>query len=402
MSPAQILALLGVNAVLLPIRRNSKCPSRKAWQKITFTETQIHAYQAALTRAPAIGVTLGEPSEGLCTIDCDEDEFLAEMLALNPGLHGTLRTSAKRGGNIWFVLPHPPPKSRKLVREGVPVGEFRSTGSQTIISGDHPEGARYRLIVSAPPVRVPFAHIVWPAWLGDASFTNSSQYSPFSPSSLESPSSPSLNTLYNIRERCDAVEAARKVMDADPALKRLYRRFVVEKRSLPRQGRRNSDLVELVTFLHAATGRKRALELASAFWELNQDIFTDSLEQHMHEAEAQLNAREATWQSALTPEERVLADQFHQPLREAFRICRDLAGLDTPESPRGKFFLSMGDLADRISLRAVEAQRIIHVLEGLGCLQVVTKGTKHSKEGPGIATRYRWVFHSMETPVSAP
>lgn len=390
MNPQQILALLGVNAVLLPIRRGTKRPTRKGWQKITFTDTQTAAYQAVLTKAPAIGVSLGDVSAHLCTIDCDDGGFLDEMLALNPLLRTSLRTSAKRGGNLWLILTDPLPKTFKLTRDGEAMGEFRSTGSQTVIAGDHPEGMRYRITVEAPPARLAYAEIAWPSWMAEGARFNSSQCSQSSQSPPQSQCSPSLHTLHNIGERSDAAEASRKAMDANPPLKRLYKRFVLDKRPPARQGRRNTDLIDLVTFLHGATGRDRALELAKAFWELNQDIFTDSLEQHMHEAEAHLDAREATWRNSLSDGERALAEQLRQPLRESFRICRDLAKRDNAECPRGKFFLSMGDLADRISLRTVEAQRIFHVLEGLGCLEIATKGTRHAKGARGIATRYLW------------
>jgi len=386
MSPDEILALLGVNAVLLPIRKGTKAPTRPGWQTITFSDTLKGTYRAALAKAPAVGVSLGIASEGLCSLDCDDEDFLEEMLALNPQLRPTLRTTAKRGGNLWFVLTDHPPKSRKLKRVGNPVGEFRSTGSQTVIAGLHPEGMRYRPIVKAAPIRLAYGDIIWPTGFADGALSNSSQ-SP--PSSLESPPSSSLHTLHNISARLKASEQARKTLEENPGLCRLYRRFI-EKRPLPRQGNRNTDLVTMITFLFRAVGRKQALALAKTFHSVNQDIFIDPLEQHMHEAEEHLSACELTWKCELSDYERELADQLPRAHCEAFRICRDLAALDSAESARGKLFLSMGDLADRLSLRAPEAQRILRVLEAVGCIEIETKGTRHSKGARGIATRYIW------------
>jgi P4 family phage/plasmid primase-like protien len=75
-----------------------------------------------------------------------------------------LQSKGKRGGNFWLRMIGPyPEKTKKLFdanRESV--GEFRSGGGFTIISGLHPDGMSYRLENEVPALEVPFENIVWP------------------------------------------------------------------------------------------------------------------------------------------------------------------------------------------------------------------------------------------------
>jgi Bifunctional DNA primase/polymerase, N-terminal len=102
-NPSEILRRLEVDAVLLPIRSGTKCPNRKEWQKLSFTQTQELTFQRSLKNAPAIGVLLGSASGGLCSIDFDDDDFLKRFLEMNPKLEMTLRTTARRGANLWIL-----------------------------------------------------------------------------------------------------------------------------------------------------------------------------------------------------------------------------------------------------------------------------------------------------------
>lgn len=260
---------LEVDAVLLPIRRGTKRPNRKAWQNLSFADTQEPNFQRSLRSAPAIGVSLGSASGGLCSIDFDDDDFLKRFLELNPKLVGTLRTTARRGANLWIVLDDIPPPSRKLVFEGTAVGEFRSDKNQTLIAGLHPQGFTYRKLVDAAPVRLPYSAIQWPEE------TTGSPPAPAhsSQSSKSSQSLHTLNPLHNIKEQMEAVKVAEKELAGNSSLSRLYRMFIA-KRFTPRQGNRNQDLVAMVTFLFRAMGKTQAIALARTFHQVNQDIST--------------------------------------------------------------------------------------------------------------------------------
>ena len=136
-----ILQLTGP-AVLLDIKSKSKAPKRKAWQQLTL-EDMSPSYKADLQNN--IGVSLGAPSQGLHTIDCDDDEAFKTLLKLNPELKETLQSHGARGGNFWVRIDGEAPKNSKIKSErGEPLGEWRGTGNQTVIHGMHPKGSVYR------------------------------------------------------------------------------------------------------------------------------------------------------------------------------------------------------------------------------------------------------------------
>lgn len=387
MNPSEILKRLEVDAVLLPIRRGTKCPSRKAWQKLSFADTQDPKFQRSLLNAPAIGVLLGSASGGLCSIDFDDDEFLQRFLEVNPKLEGTLRTTARRGANLWIVLDDTPPPSRKLVFEGKAVGEFRSDKNQTLIAGLHPQGFTYRRLVDAAPVRLCYSEIHWP--IGTEAPPPPPPHS--SQSSKTSPPLRDLHHLHNIGQRIRQSESARENLDANPALLRLYQKYI-ERRIVVRSESRNTTLIALTTFLFRVVGKSRFLELASAFHQINQDLFKDSLEQHMSEANAHFAACERQWLSSLGERERQFVEDLPETHAAAFRICRDLAATVDLSTPLGQFFLSYDDLAGRLGIFPVQAQRILGILNNEGWIEITEKGTRHTPGQRGRATRYRWIL----------
>ena len=54
--------------------------------------------------------------------------------------------------------------------------------------------------------------------------------------------------------------------------------------------------MSMVTFLAQAVSRQRVIEIAKAFYEVNQDVFADSMDQHMAEAESHLKATLDRWE----------------------------------------------------------------------------------------------------------
>ena len=62
------------------------------------------AYLASLNHGQNIGVLLGAASEGLCSIDVDNDDRLEAFLSLNPGLRESLISRGSRGGNMWLRI----------------------------------------------------------------------------------------------------------------------------------------------------------------------------------------------------------------------------------------------------------------------------------------------------------
>ena len=92
--PQAILDLTG-EAVLLNVRSKTKAPSEKNWPCIALSDMTGH-YLGKLTSN--IGVSLGAPSNGLHSIDCDEDQFFEELGRLNPRFTDTLQSHGSRGG----------------------------------------------------------------------------------------------------------------------------------------------------------------------------------------------------------------------------------------------------------------------------------------------------------------
>ncbi|MDC0315091.1 bifunctional DNA primase/polymerase, partial [bacterium] len=146
---ADILARLDAKAVLIPIPpkgteirtpkktylTKGKDTDLKGWSKKTFAQTQTPAFQRRLALSSAIAVALGKQSEGVCSIDFDDDSALAEFIALNPSLKTSLTTAGKRGCNIWLKVTGDMPRTKILKRGDKPLGEWRSTGGYTIICG---------------------------------------------------------------------------------------------------------------------------------------------------------------------------------------------------------------------------------------------------------------------------
>ena len=98
--PRTILQALGRKAVLLPIREGSKATMVKGWPEKTFEDAQTSSYQNLLKGAPAIAVSLGAPSGGICSIDFDCEKAMSVFLRVNPFLEETLRTKGRRGANL--------------------------------------------------------------------------------------------------------------------------------------------------------------------------------------------------------------------------------------------------------------------------------------------------------------
>ena len=121
----------------------------------------VQRHYAGLVK-PDAAKKIGGPSEGLCTIDADGDEYLKELLALNPGLRETLTSKGDRGGNIWLRVRGPyPPSGRIKTLQGAGFGEWRADGNQTVIYGRHPSGRDYSNN-GKRPLGIEFTEIIWP------------------------------------------------------------------------------------------------------------------------------------------------------------------------------------------------------------------------------------------------
>ena len=153
--------LLGNDVLMLAWPRGSKGTKAK-WGHLRVAAMADPKHLAKL-EAGNIGIAQGQVSNGLCSIDLDDDQWMQRFLDANPSLASSLRTRGARGCNIWVQCVGDYPSTFKIKTDvGPEVGEWRATGVQTIISGRHPSGCHYRFIVEASPVAISFESIVWP------------------------------------------------------------------------------------------------------------------------------------------------------------------------------------------------------------------------------------------------
>lgn len=158
---SRLRELLGA-AVLLPWPSRTKGDRRK-WKHLRLTDMDEAGHLAKLKGAGNTGVALGQVSNGLVTIDLDQDSYVDALLAANPLLRDTLRTCAARGCNIWLRCAGAYPRSCNLTdRGGNKIGEWRGDGCQTIVAGTHPSRVPYRSVVEKPVITISYDAIIWP------------------------------------------------------------------------------------------------------------------------------------------------------------------------------------------------------------------------------------------------
>ena len=160
---SELIQLLGEPVLLLSWPLGTKGAKQK-WKHLKAeTDMKDSAYLLKFENGN-IGVALGDKSGGLISIDWDEDEILDEFLKINSTINQTLVSKGKRGGNVWYrMIGEYPTRIVKLGRNSLPVGEWRSSGGQTIIHGRHPEGHQYQIVQKLPAKLISFDQIVWPS-----------------------------------------------------------------------------------------------------------------------------------------------------------------------------------------------------------------------------------------------
>ena len=156
----KIKSVFGDGVAYLPIPWKSKAPLINNWPDILPGQYNNESF-----RGKNIGIVCGENSSGLVSIDCDTKNGLEEMLSLNPRFAHTTITKAQRGGNIWLkLIDDEYPRVGTLYDDKEKAwGEFRSTGGQTVVSGEHRSGCMYELHTEIPPIEISFKEIIWPS-----------------------------------------------------------------------------------------------------------------------------------------------------------------------------------------------------------------------------------------------
>ena len=160
MTGREIYSLLG-GAVLIGWPRGTK-GTKMRWSHLMAAH-MTPEYLAGIDRGN-IGVALGAKSGHLVAIDVDDDALVGPFLDASPFLRATLQSHGARGRVFWLRMASDYPRRTVDLKtaSGLPCGEFRSNGSQSIISGLHPKGMPYQILNPARPAQVLYSAIIWP------------------------------------------------------------------------------------------------------------------------------------------------------------------------------------------------------------------------------------------------
>jgi hypothetical protein len=191
-------------------------------------------------------------------------------------------------------------------------------------------------------------------------------------------------------------EAMASLNGKNPGLPRLYESLIARRYEAVAGGR-NGFIVQAIPFLHRAAAPAVALELVGAFYDCHRAIFNDPRDQNMREAEAMIASVANTYFAELTPGERKIYSELSEQAKDAFRICRDLALLPESQRPPLTFFISYENLAARLDVFPMQAQRIMRQLAAYGLLKQLAKGTRRGKGVRGEAGTYQWMLPCEST-----
>ena len=389
-------SLLGAQVLLIPVRKGTKRPSIQ-WGHLTAADMSDPKYLFKLNRARNIGVALGRVSGGLCSIDIDADDCVEQFQQKNPMLTNTLRTRAARGSNFWLRIEGEYPRTHHIKQAGASIGEFRSDGSYTIISGTHPSGCQYRFLNETKPIAMPFETLIWPETVAPHTPTSSkslnSQSSILCPLSLyTNDTSAPAKEAASVLERIQARQAAQAALKrAHPNLVELYDTYI-ETRFRAIAGGRNAFLVDAVPFLYRAVAPQFIIPLVSHFYRCNQSLFNDSHEAHMQEAKAMVNGVAESYLEELSETERPIYLALEEREQTLFRICRDLALCgESGDKPPLVFYVPLTKFGLRLGQSGTQVHRDIQTLIGYGIFEQVEKGQQWKEGRKSKAGRYRWL-----------
>ena len=130
----------------------------------------------------------------------------------------------------------------------------------------------------------------------------------------------------------------------------------------------------------------------NSFYDLNEDVFTDSKSMHSSEARGQLENVNSRWLDNLTQRERILVDGLPERHREAFKILKNLAKIEASDSPIGIFYLSCKKFGMRLGVDCKQAYRIFNQFKALGVISILVKGEKYRVGTKAKASFYKWLL----------
>lgn len=388
--------LLGADVVMVPVPSGTKRPVMKGWTELTLSAMSDPAHLRKLEHGN-VGVLMGQPSAGLCSIDCDSEDFLQAVLQVNCCLENSLVTCGQRGGNIWIRCQGQYPDRVAHLKDtrGNQLGEFRSTGGQTIVCGIHPSGQPYRMVHRAPPVRTRYSQIRWPPGV----------IPPILASGCLQRETERFTERTEPTERAEEVENfevffARWRREKEALLKtcipcdvhqnhaQLFRFARLIKGTEGEYGRRFRD-EELQRFFDVWIGHSKRFLRPRHYREDYLIEFLDGLDRVKNCLEE--NPLVKAWQRTKTAEVPAVSRQFQNPdLRLVVGLCRELQR----EAGAAPFYLGCRSIAklsdDRVS-HTTASQWLRHLVR-VGILRVAEKG------GPETNKATRFYYAGSEIP----
>ena len=171
---------------------------------------------------------------------------------------------------------------------------------------------------------------------------------------------------------------------------------LVEGRFPPMPEHRNEFITKAVPFLYRAVAPSVLLELVAGWYDCHYAMFDDSRQKHMSEAMAMLKSVTVTYAESLTTAERTIYEALPEIEQDAFRICRDLAMLESPGKEPLTFFLAADHLAIRLGTYPMKGFRVLKRIEGYQLITLLQKGTPRMAGSRATAGLYRWTLKGIK------
>lgn len=181
-------------------------------------------------------------------------------------------------------------------------------------------------------------------------------------------------------------EAERRKEALPRALETIYSRYLAHRKV--ERGMRNSFLTKAIPALYPVVAPSVLRELLMLHYDLHAGVWSTRREAHEAEIESMLKRWEVKYANGLHPGARIhyesLADERQ---RSAFRICQDLAARGG-----GGFFMSFGELAQRLGIQCEQARRL---MIGLVADKILCKSANGCHWAPGKrpkASVWKWLL----------
>lgn len=135
---AEIEAFLPDDAAIIPLKPREKRPLAEGWTAISAAMRKSPDFRALFSGEVGIGLLCGFPSNGLCMVDVDSDEFVAQAESACSCLKEAPRVRGERGCK-WLVRAAAEVRGSAVRNSsGARIGEFLGSGQQGVVAGIHP------------------------------------------------------------------------------------------------------------------------------------------------------------------------------------------------------------------------------------------------------------------------